>query len=74
VFLLPVLRVLPVGSPVLPVLGLAFVGLSSGTLTFLADLLRVATTVVLVAVTLGVAYFGWLVGATAGGEGRRAPR
>lgn len=62
------------GAPVLPVLGLAFVGLSSGTLAFLADLSRVATTVVLAAVTLGVAYFGWLVGTPAGGEGRGALR
>lgn len=49
------------GAPVIPVLGLAFVGLSSGTLKFLAELSRVATMVVLVVTTLGVAYFGWLV-------------
>jgi hypothetical protein len=54
------------GAPVIPVLGLAFVGLTSGTLAFLAEASRVATTVVLVAVTLGVVYFGWLVG-----QGRR---
>lgn len=52
------------GAPVIPVLGLAFVGLSSGTLKFLADLSRVATMVVLVVTTLGVAYFGWLVSPT----------
>jgi hypothetical protein len=49
------------GIPVIPVVGLAFVGLSSGTLKFLAELSRVATAVVLLAMTLGVAYFGWLV-------------
>lgn len=61
------------GAPVIPVLGLAFVGLSSGTLSFLAELSRVATLLVLVGVTLGVGYFGWLAGATAGGERRSAP-
>ncbi|HEV8676308.1 MAG TPA: hypothetical protein VGX21_19905 [Methylomirabilota bacterium] len=51
------------GAPVIPVVGLAFVGLSSGTLKLLAGLATVATTVVLGAMTLGVAYLGWLVGA-----------
>ena len=60
------------GAPVLPVLGLAFVGLSSGTLSFLAELSRVATMVVLVGVTLGVGYFGWHAGA--GGDRVAAPR
>jgi hypothetical protein len=50
------------GAPVLPVVGLAFVGLSSGTLAMLAELSRVATTFVLIAVALGVVYLGWLVG------------
>lgn len=50
------------GAPVIPVVGLAFVGLSSGTLAWLAALSKVATAVVLVATTLGVVYFGWLVG------------
>ncbi len=52
------------GAPILPVVGLAFAGLSSGTLNFLADLSRVATTAVLFALTLGVAYFGWRLGAS----------
>lgn len=60
------------GVPVLPVVGLAFVGLSSGTLKWLAELSRVTTAIVLVAMTLGVAYFGWRVG-TAPAE-RRPPR
>lgn len=50
------------GAPVLPVVGLAFVGLSSGTIALLAELSRVATTFVFIAVALGVAYLGWLAG------------
>jgi hypothetical protein len=60
------------GAPVIPVVGLAFVGLSSGTLALLAELSRVATAVVFIAVTLGVLYFGWLAGGLAikgGGSG-----
>ena len=58
------------GAPVLPVVGLAFVGLSSGALALLAELSRVATAVVFSAVIVGVAYLGWLAGggATAGGR------
>lgn len=52
------------GVPVLPVIGLAVTGISSGTLAFFADLSRVAIRVVLTAMILGVAYFGWLVGST----------
>jgi hypothetical protein len=57
------------GAPVIPVVGLAFVGLSSGALALLAELSRVATAVVFSAVLVGVAYMGWLAGgqATAGG-------
>jgi hypothetical protein len=47
------------GAPVLPVIGLAFVGLSSGTLALLAELSRLATTLVFIAVALGVVYLGW---------------
>jgi hypothetical protein len=50
---------------VLPVIGLAFVGLFSGTLVFLAELPRVATVVVFSAVTAGVAYFAWRAGGRA---------
>jgi hypothetical protein len=52
------------GAPMIPVVGLAFVGLSSGTLAVLAELSRVATTFVLIAVTLWVVYLGWLLGKT----------
>ena len=57
------------GAPVIPVVGLAFVGLSSGALALLAELSRVATAVVFSAVLVGVAYMGWLAGGrtTAGG-------
>ena len=53
------------GAPVLPVVGLAFVGLSSGTLKWMADLSSVGTSVVLGALVLGVSYLGWRVGAAA---------
>ena len=49
------------GAPVLPVIGLAFVGLSSEMLNLLADLSKVSITVALFAMTVGVAYFGWTV-------------
>jgi hypothetical protein len=51
------------GAPILPVIGLAFVGLSSGTLKLLAGLSKVFTVVILFAMTFGVAYFGWTVSA-----------
>lgn len=51
------------GVPVLPVVGLAITGVSSGTLVFFGQLARVSTMVVLFAMTLGVAWLGWLVSA-----------
>ena len=53
------------GAPVIPVVGLAFVGLSSTTLKWMADLSSVGTSAVLAALVLGVAYLGWRVGAAA---------
>jgi hypothetical protein len=50
------------GAPVLPVIGLMFVGLSSGTLAVLAGVSRVATMLVFTAVTLGILYLGWIAG------------
>jgi len=47
------------GAPVIPVVGLAFVGLSSGALALLAEFSRVATALVFIAVTVGVVYLGW---------------
>jgi hypothetical protein len=47
------------GAPVIPVVGLAFAGLSSGTLAFLAGLSRLSTVVVLAALVAAVGYLGW---------------
>jgi len=58
------------GAPVIPVVGLAFVGLSSGTLRLLAGVATIATAIVLAAMTLGVLYLGWVVG---GAAAERAP-
>src|SRR5574341_594446 len=49
------------GAPVVPVLGLAFVGLESGTLHFLAQASRVATIAVFAALVLAVGYLAWKV-------------
>ena len=58
------------GAPVLPVIGLAFVGLSSGTLKLLAELSKFSTAVVLAAMTFGVAYFGWTASVHSGSRSR----
>ena len=50
------------GAPVLPVLGLAFVGLESGTLHFLAQSSRVGTITLLAVLFLAVGYLGWKTG------------
>ena len=50
------------GAPVLPVVGLAFAGLSSGTLTFLSSLSRVATVLVFLALAAAVVTLGWQTG------------
>ena len=49
------------GVPILPVVGLALTGVSSGMLAFLGELARVGTAVLLFAMTVGVAWLGWLV-------------
>ena len=49
------------GAPVIPVLGLAFAGLSSGTLAMMSRLSTVGTTVVLIGMALGVIALGWIV-------------
>src|SRR4030095_17102490 len=54
------------GAPVIPVVGLAFVGLSSGTLAWLSHLYAVATTIVIVGMTAGVGYLAWTGGGAAG--------
>jgi hypothetical protein len=56
------------GAPVIPVVGLAFAGLSSGTLSLLAGLSRVVATLVLVGLGAAVLYLAWRTG-----EARRPP-
>jgi len=51
------------GAPVLPVVGLAFAGLSSGTLALLSGLSRVIGAAVIVGLGAGVVYLAWRVGA-----------
>lgn len=52
------------GAPVLPVVGLAFAGLSSGTLAALSSASRVLSAAVLIALTVVVAWLGWQAGST----------
>jgi hypothetical protein len=51
------------GAPVIPVIGLAFAGLTSTTLTWLSELSTVATAAVLIGMGAGVLYLAWRVGA-----------
>jgi hypothetical protein len=44
------------------VIGLAFTGLSSGTLTLFTTLSRISIAVVLAAMSVAVVWFGWRVG------------
>jgi hypothetical protein len=48
------------GAPVIPVLGLAFVGLESGTLHFLAQTSRIATAALFAVLIFAVVYLGYL--------------
>ncbi len=50
------------GVPVLPVVGLALTGLSSGTLTMLTTLSRISIAVVLSAMSVAIIWLGWRVG------------
>lgn len=54
------------GAPVIPVVGLAFAGLSSGTLALLARVSDVATAIVLVALAAGIVYLAWRSGEVPG--------
>jgi hypothetical protein len=56
------------GAPVLPVIGLAFAGLSSTTLALLSQISRVSAMAVIVILLVAVAWLGWQVG-----HARRAP-
>ena len=65
------------GAPMIPVVGLAFVGLSSTTLTLFAQVSTYATIAVIGGLTAGVLYLAWRVGdapphptlSPSGGEG-----
>jgi hypothetical protein len=48
--------------PVMPVVGLAFTGLSSGTLAFFSTLSQISFAVVLAAMSLAVLWLGWQAG------------
>ena len=61
------------GAPVMPVLGLAFAGLSSGTVALLSTGSRVAIVIVLAALVAGVAHLAWQVGEAADAIRRRRP-
>jgi hypothetical protein len=50
------------GAPVIPVLGLAFAGLSSTTVKWMAEMSTLAATAVLAGAAVGVLYLGWRVG------------
>jgi hypothetical protein len=50
------------GAPVLPVVGLAFVGLSSGTIALLSTVSAVMAVGLPTAMAIGVVYLGWLTG------------
>jgi hypothetical protein len=53
------------GVPVLPVVGLAFTGLSSGTLTLFSELSRISFAVILSLMAIAVVWFGWRAGSMA---------
>jgi hypothetical protein len=55
------------GVPVLPVVGLAFTGLSSGTLTLFATLSRISIAVILSLMSIAVVWLGWRAGSTPDG-------
>jgi len=50
------------GAPVMPVVGLAFAGLSSGTIKWMSNLSTVGTAIAMLGLTLGVLYLGWQIG------------
>jgi len=51
------------GAPVLPVIGLAFAGLSSTTIKWMAELSTIATSAVLIGLVSAVSWLGWRGGA-----------
>ena len=53
------------GAPVLPVVGLAFVGLSSTAIKWMANLSTIGTAVVMIGLSAAVVWLGWRVGSHA---------
>lgn len=51
------------GAPVLPVIGLAFAGLSSTTVALLSEISRVSAIAVVLALVLAIVWLGWQLGA-----------
>src|SRR5262245_49963070 len=51
------------GAPVIPVVGLAFAGLSSGTLKWMSEVSTIGTTIVMAFMMVGIAYLGARIGA-----------
>jgi len=49
------------GAPMLPVIGLAFVGLSSTTIKWMSDLSSIGTTAILLGLSAAVLWMGWRV-------------
>jgi hypothetical protein len=60
------------GAPVIPVVGLAFAGLTSTTLAWLSALSTAATATVLVGMGAGVLYLAWRIGAESPSESSTA--
>jgi hypothetical protein len=54
------------GAPMIPVVGLAFAGLSSSTLAWLSQASSVATVAIIGGITFGVLYLAWRVGGLSG--------
>jgi hypothetical protein len=52
------------GAPVLPVLGLVFAGLSSGTLTLLSQLSRASAALVIIGLLMAITWLGWQAGSS----------
>ena len=50
------------GAPIIPVVGLAFTGLSSGTLKWMSNLSAMGTPVAMLGLTVGILYLGWQIG------------
>jgi hypothetical protein len=61
------------GVPVLPVVGLAFTGLESGTLTLFSSLSRISVMAVLALMALAVVWSGWRAGEVVSPQGDGTP-